>query len=366
MASIELKNLVKTFGSTTAVDHVNLTIQDGEFLVLLGPSGCGKTTTLRSIAGLEQVDSGDILIDNKRVNDLKPADRDMAFCFQQYALYPHLNAYENIAFPLRTQGTPREEIEQRVAAVGSTLQITDIFKRKPRQLSSGDQQRVALARAMVRHPKVFLMDEPLSNLDAKLREDMRVELRHLQLVTKVTTIYVTHDQIEAMSLADRIAIMHDGKLLQVATPEEVYHFPADLFIANFIGSPSMNFIPATFDKAAGAVVIDLGDGTFAQPLPKASQSKTASLADGTRLLIGIRPEDVLVNGNSHHDSDLRLNLRLTERLGSENLHHLERGGIHLAARADSGVALDESKPVQVSLDEGGIRLFDPHTEKAIA
>ena len=366
MASIELKNLIKTFGTTTAIDHVNLSIQDGEFLVLLGPSGCGKTTTLRSIAGLEQVDSGDILIDNKRVNDLKPADRDMAFCFQQYALYPHLTAYENIAFPLRTQGTPKEEIAQRVSAVGEVLKITDIFKRKPRQLSSGDQQRVALARAMVRHPKVFLMDEPLSNLDAKLREDMRVELRHLQLVTKVTTIYVTHDQIEAMSLADRIAIMHDGKLLQVAPPEEVYRYPANLFIARFIGSPSMNFIPCVFDKSACSAVINFGDSKHAQPLPKAAQPKVAAFPDGTPLLIGVRPEDVRVNGNSQHDSGLRLNLRLTEKLGSENLHHLERGDVHVAARADSAVLLDENKPVQVSLEEAGLRLFDPQTEKAIA
>jgi len=366
MASIELNDIVKSFGATLAINHVNLSVQDGEFLVLLGPSGCGKTTTLRSIAGLEQVDSGEIMIDNKRVNDLKPADRDMSFCFQQYALYPHLNAYENIAFPLRTQGTPKDEIEERVSKVGDTLKITDIFKRKPRHLSSGDQQRIALARAMVRHPKVFLMDEPLSNLDAKLREDMRIELRHLQFENKVTTIYVTHDQIEAMALADRIAIMNKGRLLQVGPPEEIYQFPATLFVANFIGSPSMNIIPCTFDKTATSVVIDFGDGKYVHPLSNAMRLKTSGLSNGASLLIGIRPENIVVATNGHKNGAMQLNLRLTENLGSENVHHLERGGIHLTARTDSDVLFKEGNPVHVSFEEDGVRLYDPQTENAIA
>jgi multiple sugar transport system ATP-binding protein len=366
MASIELNDIVKSFGATIAINHVNLSVEDGEFLVLLGPSGCGKTTTLRSIAGLEQVDSGEIKIDNKKVNDLKPADRDMSFCFQQYALYPHLNAYENIAFPLRTQGTPREEIEARVSKVGETLKITDIFKRKPRNLSSGDQQRIALARAMVRHPKVFLMDEPLSNLDAKLREDMRIELRHIQFENKVTTIYVTHDQVEAMALADRIAIMNKGHLLQVGAPEDIYQFPATLFVANFIGSPSMNFIPSTFDKSSSSVVIDFGDVKYVQPLPKGMQSKASGLTNGASLLIGIRPENVTVATNGHKNGAMQLSLKLTENLGSENIHHLERGAIHLTARTDSDVLFKEGSPVHVSFEEDGVRLYDPQTEKAIA
>jgi multiple sugar transport system ATP-binding protein len=366
MASLKLNEIVKSFGTNVAVNHVSLDILDGEFLVLLGPSGCGKTTTLRSIAGLEQVDSGDILIDNKRVNDLKPADRDMAFCFQQYALYPHLNSYENIAFPLRTQNTPKEEIERRVVAVGEMLKITDIFKNKPRHLSSGDQQRVALARAMVRSPKVFLMDEPLSNLDAKLREDMRVELRHLQVVNKVTTIYVTHDQVEAMALADRIAIMNKGFLLQVGPPEDVYQYPATLFVANFIGSPSMNFIPAKFDKPSNSLVIDFGEEKYPYALPQAMQVKTASIADGAALVVGVRPENVLVETAEGENGAMNLNLRLTEHLGSEKIHHLERGGIHIAAQTVPDVVLDEGIPVHVSFEPDGIRLYDPQTEKALA
>ena len=306
------------------------------------------------------------MIDNKRVNDLKPADRDMSFCFQQYALYPHLNAYENIAFPLRTQGTPKDEIEKRVSEVGETLKITDIFKRKPRNLSSGDQQRIALARAMIRHPKVFLMDEPLSNLDAKLREDMRIELRRLQFENKVTTIYVTHDQVEAMALADRIAIMNKGHLQQVGPPEEIYQFPATLFVANFIGSPSMDFIPCTFDKSSASVVIDFGDGKYVYPLPQGMKSKISGLANGASLLLGIRPENIVVATNGRKDDSLQLDLRLTENLGSENIHHLERGGIHLTARTDSDVLFKEGIPVHVSFQEDGVRLFDPQTEKAIA
>jgi multiple sugar transport system ATP-binding protein len=366
MASIELNDIVKSFGATIAINHVNLSVEDGEFLVLLGPSGCGKTTTLRSIAGLEQVDSGEIKIDNKKVNDLKPADRDMSFCFQQYALYPHLNAYENIAFPLRTQGTPKEEIEARVSKVGETLKITDIFKRKPRNLSSGDQQRIALARAMVRHPKVFLMDEPLSNLDAKLREDMRIELRHIQFENKVTTIYVTHDQVEAMALADRIAIMNKGHLLQVGAPEEIYQFPATLFVANFIGSPSMNFIPCTFDKSAASMVIDFGDTKYVHPLTKGMQSKASGLSNGASVIMGIRPENVVVAANGHKNGAMQLGLKLTENLGSENIHHLERGAIHLTARTDSDVLFKEGSPVHVSFEEDGVRLYDPQSENAIA
>jgi multiple sugar transport system ATP-binding protein len=366
MASIELIDIVKTFGATIAINHVNLSVQDGEFLVLLGPSGCGKTTTLRSIAGLEQVDLGEIIIDQRKVNHLKPADRDMSFCFQQYALYPHLNAYENIAFPLRTQGTPKKEIEERVSKVGETLKITNIFKRKPRYLSSGDQQRIALARAMVRRPKVFLMDEPLSNLDAKLREDMRIELRHLQFQNQVTTIYVTHDQVEAMALADRIAIMNKGILLQVGPPEEVYQFPATLFVANFIGSPSMNFIPCTLDKSGYCAVIGFGNDKYVYPLPKAIHSKLAGISNGASLLIGVRPENVLLATNGTKSNPMQLNLKLTENLGSENIHHLERGGIHLTARTESDVLFEEGSFVNVSFEEDGTRLYDPQTENAIA
>ena len=298
-------------GQHVAVNHVNLNIKDGEFLVLLGPSGCGKTTSLRSIAGLEIVDEGEILIDGMVVNDKRPADRDMAFCFQQYALYPHLTSYENIAFPLQTQKMPKDEVDRRVREVGHVLHLKEIFKRKPKKLSAGDQQRVALARAMVRQPKVYLMDEPLSNLDAQLRVEMRVELRRIQLENKTTTVYVTHDQVEAMAMADRIAIMNKGNLLQVGTPDEVYAYPANLFVANFIGSPSMNFIRCTYEAATHDLIIGTNGEQMKYHLPEHISQRTDQLPDGTKLILGVRPEDVSIHTEAV-DGALELRMALLE------------------------------------------------------
>ena len=364
MANIGLRDVVKRYGQTIAVNHVNLDVADGEFLVLLGPSGCGKTTSLRSIAGLEAIDEGEILIDGVVVNNKRPADRDMAFCFQQYALYPHLTAYDNIAFPLRTQKISQAEIDRRVRQVGALLQLNEIFKRKPKKLSAGDQQRVALARAMVRQPKVYLMDEPLSNLDAQLRADMRVELRRIQLSNRVTTIYVTHDQVEAMAMADRIAIMNKGFLLQVGTPDEVYAYPATLFVANFIGSPSMNFIACHFDKLSHSLLIGANGETLQYRIPPSICQNLSAVPDGKELVLGVRPEDVLISTDPQEDG-FEVRLVITENLGSENIHHLERNELKVVSRTSPGDVYQEDQCLWVRFEPEGVRLFDKETEKAL-
>src|SRR5690242_19169558 len=242
MAEIVLRDIEKFFGDNYVIRKLNLTIKHKEFVVLLGPSGCGKTTTLRAIAGLEEIDSGDIFIDGKPVQALEAGDRDIAFVFQLFALYPHLTAYENIAFPLRATGEDRDSIDRKVRAVARAIQIEPLLSKRPSALSGGDMQRVAIGRALVRRPKAMLMDEPIGALDAKLREEMRSELKHIHLENEATTVYVTHDQVEAMAMADRIAIMHDGVLQQVGVPSEVYQYPANLFVAQFVGSPIMNVV----------------------------------------------------------------------------------------------------------------------------
>jgi multiple sugar transport system ATP-binding protein len=364
MACIQLQNVVKRYGETIAVNRVNLTIQDGEFLVLLGPSGCGKTTSLRSIAGLEMIDEGQILIDDLIVNEKRPADRDMAFCFQQYALYPHLSAYENIAFPLRTQKVDKDEIHRRVRSVGKVLHLEEIYKLKPNKLSAGDQQRVALARAMVRQPKVYLMDEPLSNLDAKLRVDMRVELRRLQIENGITTVYVTHDQVEAMAMADRIAIMNKGHLLQVDTPDEVYANPVNLFVANFIGSPSMNFIHCKYQASSRSVLIGNNGDQYEYRLPAELKQNLNSVKDGTELILGVRPEDVLISREPSENA-MALTLVLTEALGSENIHHLQHHNLQLKSRTGQSITFPEDETLWICFDPEGVRFFDQKTEQAI-
>lgn len=364
MAAIELRDVVKRFGSTVAVNHVNLTIADGEFLVLLGPSGCGKTTTLRSIAGLEEVSEGEILIDGVVVNDKRPSDRDTAFCFQQYALYPHLTAYDNIAFPLRTQKIPKEEVHKRVTEVGKTLDLEKIYKLKPRKLSGGDQQRVALARAMVRYPKVYLMDEPLSNLDAKIRVDMRAEMRRLQIDNGITTIYVTHDQVEAMAMADRIAIMNQGHLLQVGSPDQVYSEPANIFVANFIGSPSMNFVDCKLNAANRMISIPTDGEVLTYQLPDNIKQNISELPDGVELIFGIRPEDVTLTQTSKENA-ISGTLIYTEALGSENIHHVAHGELELNVRTSPAEVYQEGQALWITFESSGIRLFDKKSEMAI-
>jgi multiple sugar transport system ATP-binding protein len=359
MAEIRITNMVKRFGDVYAVRDLNLTIGDGEFLVLLGPSGCGKTTTLRSVAGLEQQTSGDIHIGERLVNGLRPGDRDIAMVFQFYALYPHLTAYDNIAFPLRAQKTPAPEIDQRVRAVAQQLRIEHLLRRRPRQLSGGEQQRVALGRAMVRRPQVFLMDEPLTNLDAALRSDMRVELKHLQQELGTTMVYVTHDQVEAMSMSHRIAVMNLGLLQQVGTPLEVYRRPATLFVAGFIGTPPMRLIEGTL---TGDTFID-SSGTFVLALDPATAAK-ARASGAERLVLGLRPEEISLARDDK--PDLTGSVVLREPLGDETIYDLQVGEQTLQMRAPPSLKLALNDQVPIHVDRGALRLFDRATEQAVA
>ncbi|WP_082481966.1 MULTISPECIES: ABC transporter ATP-binding protein [unclassified Aeromicrobium] len=282
MATIEMKNIVKKYGDGfPAVNDISIDVEDGEFLILVGPSGCGKSTLLRMIVGLEDISSGDMIIDGDRVNDLAPRDRNLAMVFQNYALYPHLTVYENIAFPLRLKKVPEKEIDEKVRQASKTLDLDEHLERKPGNLSGGQRQRVAMGRAIVRDAKAFLFDEPLSNLDAKLRGQMRTEIARLQKQLGITTVYVTHDQTEAMTLGDRVAVMKRGILQQLASPRELYEQPVNLFVAGFIGSPPMNFLPATVEDGK----ITLPFGTFPLPADKAARAEGKGL-----MLAGIRPE----------------------------------------------------------------------------
>ncbi|RUU69089.1 ABC transporter ATP-binding protein, partial [Mesorhizobium sp. M2C.T.Ca.TU.009.01.2.1] len=314
MTQIELRGVQKFFGAVQVIKDLNLAINDNEFIVLLGQSGCGKTTTLRAIAGLETIDQGDILIDGKPVQHLKAADRDIAMVFQSFSLYPHMNVYENIAFPLRATRKSRSEIDTEVRSVAKTLQITDLLGKKPSALSGGDMQRVAIGRALVRRPKAMLMDEPIGALDAKLREEMRAEIKRLHIKQGSTSIYVTHDQIEAMSLADRIVIMHEGVLQQVGTPDEVYSHPANLFVAQFVGSPVMNVAEAKVAEKASAASVTVGDAAAGFEFPQALLSKLNGHAGG-QLTLGIRPEGVLVRREAA-DGFLPVEAQIIEPLGS--------------------------------------------------
>ena len=325
MAHVILNHVVKQFGDpahggTLAVDNFSLTIADGEFLVLLGPSGCGKTTTLRMIAGLELPTSGEILIGDRPVTHLPPGDRDIAFVFQFYALYPHLSVRDNIAFPLRAQHVPKAEVDQRVQTIAERLRIQHILNRRPNRLPSGEQQRVALGRAVVRQPQVFLMDEPLTNLDAALRADMRVEIKHLQAELGTTTVYVTHDQVEAMSMSHRIAVMNLGVLQQVDTPLDIYNHPQTLFVATFIGSPPMNTIAC---RVEGDTLVG-SDSDFRLRLDH-------HLPNGQAVIFGLRSEAItLVDGD---EADLRGEIVLREPLGDETIYSVAVDGVTLLVKA---------------------------------
>src|SRR4249919_2245289 len=272
MAQVALRNIVKMFDKTPAVTGINLDIPDREFIVLVGPSGCGKTTTLRMIAGLEEATSGEIYIGDQLVNDVPPKDRDIAMVFQNYALYPHMTVFENMSFGLRLRKFPKAEIKERVDNAARILDITDLLARQPKQLSGGQRQRVAMGRAIVRNPKVFLFDEPLSNLDAKLRVQMRTEIKKVHQKVTTTTVYVTHDQIEAMTLADRVVVMNAGRIEQIGTPQELYHHPRTRFVAGFIGSPAMNFIPCRLEQAGAGLRVRISD-KIALPVPAANEAR---------------------------------------------------------------------------------------------
>lgn len=363
MAQIELRHLTKEFEKgVRIISDLNLTVYDGEFLVLVGPSGCGKSTTLRLIAGLETASEGDIYISGERVNDRPPKNRDIAMVFQNYALYPHMTVYENLAFGLKLRKYPKSEIERRVHETAEILEIGDLLKRKPKQLSGGQRQRVALGRAIVRKPKVFLFDEPLSNLDAKLRVQMRIEIKKLHRRLKTTMVYVTHDQIEAMTMGDRIAVMKTGIIHQVDIPLNVYKSPADLFVAGFIGSPAMNFIRTTLRKSEQLFA---DEGNVQILLPDVHFKKLEPYID-KELIIGIRPEDISLNPLSANSTAISVRLEVFEPMGNETYLYLTTGKTNIIARSSVfAEASEHLKELLVYVNTQRIFYFDPLTEKAI-
>jgi len=357
MATVTFDHVTKRFGDVVAVNDLSLEVRDGEFLVLVGPSGCGKTTALRIIAGLEEQTSGDIRIGDRVVNDVPPKDRDIAMVFQNYALYPHMTVYDNLAFGLKLRGTPKAEIDRRVSEAGETLAIEHLLKRKPKELSGGQRQRVAVGRAIVREPAVFLMDEPLSNLDAALRIQTRAELQKLHQRLLRTTVYVTHDQIEAMTMGDRIAVLKEGVLQQLDTPQLLHERPANLFVAGFIGSPAMNFFPATVVGAPEAAVADAG--FFRAPL-----SGPAARSLGKEVVVGVRPEDIsAAQQNGHLIVDAQV--EVVEFLGNELQLHLNADGKPFVARVSTETRTRPGAPIRVGFDLRKMHVFDRATEAAL-
>ena len=365
MAGVILKHLVKQFKSVTAVDNLSIEIQDKEFAVLVGPSGCGKTTALRMIAGLEAVTSGEIYIDGRLVNDVEPKDRDIAMVFQNYALYPHMNIRENLGFGLKMRKFSKEEIDQRVQDAAEILGIHELLNRKPKQLSGGQRQRVAVGRAIVRKPKVFLFDEPLSNLDAKLRVAMRAEISKLHRRLGATIIYVTHDQVEAMTMATRIFIMNQGALQQSGAPLDVYKQPANRFVAGFIGSPAMNFIDAELVRQRDGYFIDTPG--FKVKLP-ASFSPIIESYAGRRVVFGVRPEDMAAHdpAGPNHGNTLTVRTDVVETLGSETFVYLTCGPHAIVARMDTPEQpLTLGQTLEVDLKMSRTHIFDKETSRTI-
>ncbi len=374
MASLSLRHIYKKYpGGVTAVSDFCLEIKDKEFLILVGPSGCGKSTTLRMIAGLEEISEGELYIGDKLVNDIAPKDRDIAMVFQNYALYPHMSVFENMAFGLKLRKTPKEEIKRRVEEAARILDIAHLLDRKPKALSGGQKQRVALGRAIVRYPKVFLLDEPLSNLDAKLRATMRTELTKLHKSVGTTFIYVTHDQTEAMTMATRIVVMKDGLIQQVDTPQNLYDKPCNLFVAGFIGTPQMNFINALVEKKNGEYYISFCGNTIKIPNDKYLNEKEENVIEeyvGKEIVAGIRPECI-------HDDDMYLekfadsvieaDVEVTELMGAEIYLYLVAGeDQNLIARVASNSQARAGDKIKVALDPSKIHLFDKDTERYIA
>ena len=390
MARVEFDDVSKVFADgTRAVDKLDLQITDGEFMVLVGPSGCGKTTALRMVAGLEDISDGVVRIGERVVNDLTPKRRDIAMVFQSYALYPHLSVRDNIAFPLKIAKVPKDEIGRRVDEAARILDLEPYLKRKPRALSGGQRQRVAMGRAIVRQPAVFLMDEPLSNLDAKLRVQMRADIKKIQSKLGVTSIYVTHDQVEAMTMGDRVALMRDGVLQQVGTPQELYDRPVNLFVAGFIGSPAMNMLEARVERAGGGVAVVLGDARLELP-----DHPWLAPYDGQAIVLGIRPEDMEDAGIAGDDVSPRLRGRvelrealgadvlvhfavaarpavtedvreLAEDVGDDRLRSQDAAAATLVGRFSPRTRVVEGDGVEVSVDRNALHFFDPQTGLAI-
>ena len=375
MASLSLKHIYKKYpGGVVAVSDFNLEIKDKEFLVLVGPSGCGKSTTLRMIAGLEEISEGELYIGDTLVNDIVPKDRDIAMVFQNYALYPHMTVYENMAFGLKMRKTPKEEIKRRVEEAARILDISHLLDRKPKALSGGQKQRVALGRAIVRQPKVFLLDEPLSNLDAKLRASMRTELTKLHKRLETTFIYVTHDQVEAMTMASRIVVMKDGLIQQVDTPQNLYDLPCNLFVAGFIGTPQMNFITAKLIKRDNDLYLTFGDSTIKLPADKANNPALKEYIDQD-VVMGVRPECVMED-EAHletlKDSTITANVEVTELMGSEIYLYLSfagqedaTGGKNIIARVSARSKARAGDTIKVAFDTERMHIFDKDTERCI-
>lgn len=362
MASVAYDHVTKKFGDFTALNDLDIDIEDKEFLVLVGPSGCGKTTALRCLAGLEEITMGQILIGNQVVNDVPPKDRDIAMVFQSYALYPHMTVFDNMAFGLKLRKVPKDEIKRRVEEGAQMLGIESLLKRKPRELSGGQRQRVAVGRAIVREPKVFLFDEPLSNLDAKLRVQTRAELSKLHQRLQTTFIYVTHDQVEAMTMANRIAVMNKGVLQQLDTPQHLYDQPANLFVAGFIGSPAMNFFPAKLRKDGNGLVVDTGD--FAVKVPENKTATYVKYVDRD-VIFGIRPEDIhnpMFTPPGIHAASIESKVDVTELMGNEIFLYMLSGKNNYVARVDPRTRFQIGEQVQLVLNMDNMHLFDPSAD----
>lgn len=358
MAEVTLTGITKRFGDFTAVDDISMVIEDGKFTVLVGPSGCGKTTTLRMVAGLEEATEGEIRIGDRVVNRVPPKDRDIAMVFQNYALYPHMDVFNNMAFGLKLRKRPKAEIQQRVGDAAELLGITDKLKSKPRELSGGQRQRVAVGRAIVRNPKVFLFDEPLSNLDAKLRVQMRTELEELHSKLKTTTIYVTHDQVEAMTLGDRIAVMKDGIIQQYESPKQTYDFPSNQFVAGFIGSPAMNFLTAKATSENGQIV--LTGPSFRLILP--AERAKAQLPEN--VVVGVRPEDLDGPAESNTDA-VSIDVTVTEQLGHTLLVYGHVGEDQIVASLDPHRHVEIGSTAHLTVNLKTLHVFDPESQETL-
>jgi multiple sugar transport system ATP-binding protein len=367
MASVTYEHVYKRFGDVVAVNDLTIHVEDKEFLVFVGPSGCGKTTSLRLLAGLEEITEGQILIGDRIVNDVPPKDRDIAMVFQSYALYPHMSVYDNMAFGLKLRKTPKDEIQRRVEEAGGILGIEHLLDRKPKQLSGGQRQRVAVGRAIVREPAVFLFDEPLSNLDAKLRVQTRAEISKLHQRLATTFIYVTHDQVEAMTMASRIAVMKDGLLQQVDSPQNLYDHPSNIFVAGFIGSPSMNFFDCTIVESDGKMEMNAGGFRLDVPAEKAAEWKEHS---GKEVIFGIRPEDIHSKAFAPPhilESDMAATVDVTELMGNEIfLYCLSTDNKQFISRVDPRVRVSTGDDIELAINMDNAHIFDPKTELTLA
>ena len=362
MAEVALRNVSKKYDEVEAVRNVNLEIPDKEFLVLVGPSGCGKSTTLRMIAGLEEASGGDIFIGTEKVNDVPPKDRDIAMVFQNYALYPHMTVFENMSFGLRLRRVPKPEIRERVEHAARILDITDLLQRRPKQLSGGQRQRVAMGRAIVRNPKVFLFDEPLSNLDAKLRVQMRTEIKRVHQKVKTTTVYVTHDQVEAMTLADRVVVMNGGRVEQVGTPNDLYHWPKTRFVAGFIGSPTMNFIPCGLQQNGAGLSLHVSD-KLSFPVPESRVGRYKGLV-GKEIVLGLRPEHITEPRSEQRGSacEVTVPLDVVEPMGMETMVFFTVKGIEVCGRVEPSSAKGPGEPMLLYANLNHMHLIDPATD----